>query len=80
VGERDLISLIATLFSTPLGTIISNIIQLRIPNDSSAQSLPATFLWGSTYRSKFGLTNANHCLIHPSMSLPRSATSRRTGN
>ena len=43
-------------------------------------NLPATFLCGSTYRSKLGFTNPNHCFMQPSISLPRSDTSLRTAN
>lgn len=42
--------------------------------------LPAICPCGSTYRWKFGFTKPNHCLITPSMSLPRSATSLRTND
>ena len=40
--------------------------------------VPATLRCGSTYLWKLGLTKANHCLMQPSMSLPRSRTSRST--
>lgn len=68
--------LIATLFSIPLGTMISKAVSEKRFRGRSI--LPATLRCGSTNFSKFGFTNANHCLIHPSISLPRSATSRKT--
>ena len=50
----------------------------RVIKDNTKNIIPAMLRCGSTYLWKLGFTNENHCLMHPSISRPRSRTSRVT--
>lgn len=70
---------IATRLSRRAGIIIStSTFQVFYPSVFGKEFLPAIFRCGSTHFSKFGFTNDIHCLMHPSISRPRSLTSRVT--